>query len=322
MKPLSEQTLYEILEIPDDAPPGEIQRAYERARALFAPGSLATYTLMAPEEAALLGRRIEEARHVLLDPVARAGYDARLASGTPMPRSGRTSDSTPTVTATVPPGFQQMEPASEVEPAGGSSRTTGGSGRDMVADGPPPSAPAVRAPPSPAAVPTPAATAPAPPAAPDPAILAPVPATVQAGIPTPPPLPSSPPFAAARDRAAPAADPAVEAAAAPAGSERPPTATQRPVEKAWFLPEGAQWSGEMLRRARESRGMTVPQLAERTKITRHHIENVEQDRFAQLPAPVYLRGIVMSMARELRLDGQKVARSYLEHMSGATKDPG
>jgi cytoskeletal protein RodZ len=103
--------------------------------------------------------------------------------------------------------------------------------------------------------------------------------------------------------------------------ERPQT-PQRPVEKAWFIPEGARWTGEMLRRARESRSMTVAQLAERTKITRHHIENVEGDRFKSLPAAVYLRGIVMSMARELRLDGQKVARSYLEHMAEASKGPG
>jgi cytoskeletal protein RodZ len=66
----------------------------------------------------------------------------------------------------------------------------------------------------------------------------------------------------------------------------------------------------------------VAQLAERTKITRHHIENVEQDRFRMLPAPVYLRGIVMSIARELRLDGQKVARSYLEHMAEKLGQPG
>ena len=59
---------------------------------------------------------------------------------------------------------------------------------------------------------------------------------------------------------------------------------------------GVDLSGEMLRRAREARAVTVAQLAERTKITRHHIENVEGDRFRMLPAPVYLRGIVLSMA--------------------------
>ena len=52
-------------------------------------------------------------------------------------------------------------------------------------------------------------------------------------------------------------------------------------------------------------------------MTRHHIENIEGDRFEQLPASVYLRGILLSMARELRLDGQKVSRSYLERVAAA-----
>jgi len=60
-------------------------------------------------------------------------------------------------------------------------------------------------------------------------------------------------------------------------------------------------------------------VAERTRITRHHLENIEQDRFPALPAPVYLRGIIMSLARELRLDGQKVARSYLDRMGLRTQ---
>lgn len=282
MKPLAEQTLYEILEVPDDAPLGEIQRAYDRVRSLYGPGSLATYTLMAPEEQALLGQRIEEARSVLLDPVARAGYDARLASGTPIPRPGRTSDSRPTVTATVPPGFQ-LSP--ETPPPA-----------------PPAAAPAaaVALPPE---APVPPAAPPAPAARAAEEVAAPAAPATPVVVPAAPPVPATPPFAAV-------------AAAAP---EPPPPPPARTPDKAIF-PEGTRWTGEMLRRAREGRGLTVVALAERTKITRHHIDNVEQDRFDKLPAPVYLRGIVLSLARELRLDGQKVARSYLEHMAASLHD--
>jgi cytoskeletal protein RodZ len=56
-------------------------------------------------------------------------------------------------------------------------------------------------------------------------------------------------------------------------------------------------------------------MSERTKVTRHHVENIEAERFSALPAPVYLRGILLTMARELRLDGQKVARAYLERVT-------
>jgi cytoskeletal protein RodZ len=82
-----------------------------------------------------------------------------------------------------------------------------------------------------------------------------------------------------------------------------------------LVPEGAAWTGEMLRRVREARGLTIAQVSERTKVTRHHLENLENDRFERLPAPVYLRGILLSVARELRLDGPRVARSYLERMA-------
>jgi cytoskeletal protein RodZ len=71
----------------------------------------------------------------------------------------------------------------------------------------------------------------------------------------------------------------------------------------------------VLRQVRESRGITIERISERTKVVRHHIENIEGDRYGLLPAPVYLRGILLGIARELRLDGQKVARSYLEHMA-------
>ncbi len=83
------------------------------------------------------------------------------------------------------------------------------------------------------------------------------------------------------------------------------------------MPGGALWTGEALRRVREARGLTVQQVAERTKITRHHVENIEHERFGALPAPVYLRGILLSLARELRLDGQKVARAYLDRAAAS-----
>jgi cytoskeletal protein RodZ len=83
------------------------------------------------------------------------------------------------------------------------------------------------------------------------------------------------------------------------------------------LPELDVWNGEAIRRIREARGLTVQQIALRTKVTRHHIENIEADRFDALPAPVYLRGILLSLARELRLDGPKIARAYVERVAEA-----
>jgi hypothetical protein len=122
-------------------------------------------------------------------------------------------------------------------------------------------------------------------------------------LPKPTPVPLAPPFAAVAD-----------APSAPGSPSR--------AARGFSAPEGARWTGELLRRAREDRGLSVAQLAERTKITRHHIEAAEADRYDRLPVPVYLRGILVAIAKELRLDGQKVARSYLDAMQEAKGAPG
>jgi hypothetical protein len=115
--------------------------------------------------------------------------------------------------------------------------------------------------------------------------------------------------------ARPAAEPPAQSP--PASAPPPPEAA--PTWKPFVPPEGAVWTGELLRQAREAHGITVAQMAERTKVSRMHIEAVEGDRFEQLPVLVYLRGIVMCIARELRLDGPKVSRSYLERASGVPR---
>jgi hypothetical protein len=164
-----------------------------------------------------------------------------------------------------------------------------------------------------AEVPAPAEAAPVEPAPERP----PAPAAAE-----PPPMPPSPPARLApiqlsREVTIPAATPppVPGAAATPVPLNPPPALPPMPV------PDQTLWTGEVLRQIREARGITLPQLAERTKVTRHHIENIEADRYGLLPAPVYLRGILMSLARELRLDGQKVARSYLERFTAGAPPP-
>ncbi len=131
-------------------------------------------------------------------------------------------------------------------------------------------------------------------------------AAYDARLPTEEARPARPPV-----EAAPPPPPPPPAAAPPP----PPGESARPFRP----PAGAPWTGELLRQAREARNLTVAQLADRTKLSRAHIEQVEAERFDLLPVAVYLRGIVMCIARELRLDGQKVARSYLERAAAAPR---
>jgi hypothetical protein len=77
------------------------------------------------------------------------------------------------------------------------------------------------------------------------------------------------------------------------------------------LPADVEFNGELLRKVRTAMGITLQQISEKTRISSRHLESIEADRYAGLPAPVYLRGILMNLARELGLDGLKVAKSYL-----------
>ncbi|HEY1905028.1 MAG TPA: helix-turn-helix domain-containing protein, partial [Myxococcaceae bacterium] len=112
------------------------------------------------------------------------------------------------------------------------------------------------------------------------------------------PLPEEEELPAAPPPLPPAAPLAPPTSAAP---ERPPEIPSRPRESRGKLdiPSDAEFNGELLRRVRESYGLSLQQVAERTRITRIHLENVEADRYDHLPATVYLRGILVNLAREL-----------------------
>jgi curved DNA-binding protein CbpA len=78
LRPLLEQSYYEILEVPPSADPGALQRAYLIARSTYQPESAATYSVFSDEDASAILRRIEEAYSVLSDAEQRAAYDQRL----------------------------------------------------------------------------------------------------------------------------------------------------------------------------------------------------------------------------------------------------
>jgi hypothetical protein len=282
VKRLSDQTLYEILEVSVDAAPEEIERAHARAAALYGPSSLATYSLVSTDEAQLLNSRIEEARTVLLDGDARARYDERIGVRPPVTPPAPPPVLAPATTPWPPPAVVLATPPILLD-------------RTVEA---PPQGPAG----TPATLPT----------------QLELPAGAPEGGPGPPARPSEPagpqPLAPGLGAltASPALTPSPAAPAAPAPIQ---LRHQLTAPRDLLVPEGAAWTGDMLRQVREARGLTVAVLSERTKVIRHHLESIEADRFSALPVPVYLRGILMSLARELRLDGQKVARSYLERMA-------
>ncbi|MFL5320663.1 MAG: helix-turn-helix domain-containing protein [Myxococcaceae bacterium] len=86
---------------------------------------------------------------------------------------------------------------------------------------------------------------------------------------------------------------------------------REPRPRPFDIPPDAEFNGELLRKVRQAKSLTIQQVVERTKISTRHLENIEADRYDALPATVYLRGILMNIAREYSLDPLRVSKSYL-----------
>jgi hypothetical protein len=84
VKPLAEQTYYEVLDLPSSASPEEIERAFALASATWAADSLAVYSVLGAEDAADVRERVALAHRVLSDPEARRRYDGTLDEPAPV----------------------------------------------------------------------------------------------------------------------------------------------------------------------------------------------------------------------------------------------
>jgi cytoskeletal protein RodZ len=76
--------------------------------------------------------------------------------------------------------------------------------------------------------------------------------------------------------------------------------------------------GELLRRARERRGLTLEQISNETKIPQRHLEALERDNLAAVPGGFYRRAEIRTYARAVNLD-QNLALAELER---ALEPPG
>jgi curved DNA-binding protein CbpA len=110
---------------------------------------------------------------------------------------------------------------------------------------------------------------------------------------------------------------AYDAARAPAESHpepvpqpEPPEAEAEPFDD---LDDAASpWDGPRLRRFRLRRGRELEEISAVTKINPSHLRCIEEERFAELPARVYVRGFVAAYASYLGLDPTRVAADYVE----------
>ena len=70
--------------------------------------------------------------------------------------------------------------------------------------------------------------------------------------------------------------------------------------------------GKTLREAREAKGYTVSQLADITRVMRQIIEDMEEERFTRIAAPIYGRGFVKLCCEALGIDPKPMVAAYME----------
>jgi flagellar biosynthesis protein FlhG len=115
------------------------------------------------------------------------------------------------------------------------------------------------------------------------------------------------------DLALPEADLARAVRAAAQTGRRAPASTveERPETPELALDPTAEVTGPVLRKLRESRGIELGDIAQRSKISERYLRALEDEKFTDMPAVVYVRGYILEYARALRLDAPRVAESYL-----------
>lgn len=74
--------------------------------------------------------------------------------------------------------------------------------------------------------------------------------------------------------------------------------------------------GNILRDAREMKGLTVAEVQERTRISAHYLEAMEQGEYNLLPTPVHARGFLRNYARFLDLDPEPLLERYEANKNG------
>ncbi|HEV2748234.1 MAG TPA: helix-turn-helix domain-containing protein [Allosphingosinicella sp.] len=78
--------------------------------------------------------------------------------------------------------------------------------------------------------------------------------------------------------------------------------------------------GERLRIAREARGMTLDEIASRTRIPTRHLQHIEKGEWDALPAATYSVGFARAYANAIGLNGTEIGAELREQLVGAPRN--
>jgi cytoskeletal protein RodZ len=79
--------------------------------------------------------------------------------------------------------------------------------------------------------------------------------------------------------------------------------------------------GELLRKAREEKGLSLAQVEEATRIRSAYLQALEEEAYEHLPAPVYTKGFLKNYALYLGLDAQQLLALYAAPEALASEAP-
>jgi transcriptional regulator with XRE-family HTH domain len=77
--------------------------------------------------------------------------------------------------------------------------------------------------------------------------------------------------------------------------------------------------GHILREARETKGLTLEEAQEETRINRKYLAALENSEYDKLPTPVHVRGFLRNYAHFLGLDAQPLLERYELNLSQQSK---
>src|SRR3954454_22480592 len=78
--------------------------------------------------------------------------------------------------------------------------------------------------------------------------------------------------------------------------------------------------GDTLRQARAHKGVTLKEAEQATRLSRHHLLALEEEKFDELPALIYQRGFVRNYATYLDLDPNKLLSMFESARGGSPDD--
>lgn len=77
--------------------------------------------------------------------------------------------------------------------------------------------------------------------------------------------------------------------------------------------------GDRLRVAREQAGLTLAEVASRTRIPQRHLQAIETGQYSELPSPTYANGFAKAYARVVGSDEVEVGRLVRGELAGARR---